>query len=399
MLTRRQALKRLAAGSALAVAPGLALAGAETEARFVLVILRGAADGLAIAAPYADPDYSEQRGELALPRPGAGDGVLDLDGFFGLHPRLNSTYELYRAGQARILHAVASPYRERSHFDGQDVLENGGSRAGALRDGWLNRALKPLGGAVGDEAAIALAANTPLVLRGAQSTTSWAPSRLPETDADTLERLEILYREDAFFGERLAQAMNSQEAAGDLDAGGKRRGIRGARLLTENLRLAASFLTAAGGLRIAVVEAGGWDTHANQGATDGTLANQLAALDDGLDALRSGLGQAWSRTAVAVVTEFGRTVSVNGTRGTDHGTASAALLLGGAVDGGKVTADWPGLGRRALYEGRDLEPTMDLRSVFKAILSDHLEVSARYVEREVFPDSGAATPTKELFRS
>ena len=397
MLTRREVLKRMTAGTALAAAPGLVLANADTQARFVLVILRGAADGLAIAAAYADPHYARQRGGLALSAPGDGDGLLDLDGFFGLHPRLALVHELYGEGQVRLLHAVASPYRERSHFDGQDVLENGGSRVGALRDGWLNRALKPLGGGVGEETAIALAANTPLVLRGAQSTTSWAPSRLPGTDGDTLERLSVLYRDDAFFSERFAQAMSSQAVAGALDMGGDRRGRRGPRLLTENLRVAASFLTAAGGPRIAVVESGGWDTHANQGTANGALANQLAALDAGLGALRSGLGQTWSHTAVAVVTEFGRTVSVNGTRGTDHGTASAALLLGGAVNGG-ITTDWPGLGQRALYEGRDLKPTMDLRSVFKSILSEHLEIPERYVQREVFPDSNAAAPLKDLFK-
>lgn len=397
MLTRRKALKCMTAGTALAVAPGLALANAETEARFVLVILRGAADGLAIAAPYADPDYAARRGDLALSPPGAGDGLLDLDGFFGLHPRLPVVHELYREGQVRLLHAVASPYRERSHFDGQDVLENGGSRVGALRDGWLNRALKPLGGSVGEETAIALAANTPLVLRGAQSTTGWAPSRLPGTDGDTLERLSVLYRDDAFFSERFAQAMSSQAVAGGLGMSSDRRGRRGPRLLTENLRVAASFLTAEGGPRIAVVESGGWDTHANQGTANGALANQLAALDAGLGALRSGLGQTWSHTAVAVVTEFGRTVAVNGTRGTDHGTASAALLLGGAINGG-ITTDWPGLGQRVLYEGRDLKPTMDLRSVFKSILSEHLEIPERYVQREVFPDSNAAAPLKELFK-
>ena len=236
------------------------------------------------------------------------------------------------------------------------------------------------------------------MLRGPQSTTSWAPSRLPDTDADTLERLDILYREDPFFGDRLTQALNSRDVAGDIGMNGNRRGARGARLLTENLQTAANFLTAADGPRIAVVEAGGWDTHANQGTTNGALANQLAALDEGLGALRSGLDQAWARTAVAVVTEFGRTVSVNGTRGTDHGTASAAILLGGAISGGEVTTDWPGLGRRALYDGRDLNPTMDLRSVFKAILIEHLDVPQRYVEREVFPNSTAAPPVSELFK-
>ena len=395
MSTRRDFIKALGAGATLTAAPGLSLAKGTGDARFVLVILRGAADGLAIAAPYGDRHYSRLRGELALSR----QELLDLDGYFGLHPRLAFTHAEYRRGTAAVVHAIASPYRERSHFDGQDVLENGGSAVGVLRDGWLNRALEPLGGALGRETAIALAQNTPLVLRGAQSVTSWAPSRLPDADTDLLDRLELLYAEDEFFSTRLAQALEAQDIAGNMSQSRQRRGNNEAQRLRSNLETAAKFLTAPDGPGVAVVQASGWDTHANQGSSNGALANQLQALDEGLATLRNGMGGAWANTVVAVVTEFGRTVRVNGTRGTDHGTASAALLVGGAIKGGRVITDWPGLDDRALFEGRDLYPTLDMRALFKGILVEHFELSGSFVDRQVFPGSFGVKPLDGLTRA
>lgn len=400
MLRRRDILKTVGAATLAAALPGAAFARAETQARFVLLILRGAADGLAVAAPYGDGNYRRLRGDLALAAPGSTGGLLKLDGLFGLHPALAGVHRAYDERGALVVHAVASPYRERSHFDGQDVLENGGAAVGLLRDGWLNRALGPLGGTLGQEAAIAMAQNTPLVLRGANSVTSWAPSRLPDTDEDTIARLQDLYAGDEFFSTRLAQALRSQDIAA-AENGMDARPARGndAAELRTTMDAAARFLTAPDGPRIAVVEAGGWDTHANQGAVTGLLANRLRGLDEGLAALRAGLGDAWSDTVVAVVTEFGRTARVNGTRGTDHGTAAAALLLGGAVNGGRVVADWPGLREAELFEGRDLRPTLDLRSLWKGVLRDHLGLDEAYVERVVFPASASARPIDELIRT
>ena len=399
MVTRRDILRSAGAGALASLLPGVAFANADTESRFVLIVLRGAADGLAIAAPYGDPDYRKVRGGLALPSPGQDGGLLKLDSLFGLHPSLAGVHEEFTQGRALIAHAVASPYRERSHFDGQDVLENGASDVGLLRDGWLNRALEPLGGTLGHEAAIAMGVNTPLVLRGENSVTSWAPSQLPDADESTIDRLQDLYADDAFFATRLAQAVNSQAIAGDDAAGEGRRGRnRAGEQVRAMMAATARFLTASDGPRIAVLEAGGWDTHANQGNTTGALANRLAGLDAGLVALRKGLGPAWSNTVVAVVTEFGRTVHVNGTRGTDHGTATAAMLLGGAVNGGRVLADWPGLGRSDLYDGRDLMPTLDVRSLFKGVLADHLDIPDRFLAHIVFPGSNTAPPAQDLVR-
>jgi len=400
MISRRDILRFAGAAAMASGIPGLTFARAESDARFVLVILRGAADGLAIAAPYGDGNYRKIRGELALPAPGDNGGLNKLDGLFGLHPSLPNIYEQYREDQALIVHAVASPYRERSHFDGQDVLENGAAQVGTLRDGWLNRALEPLGGALGDEMAIAMAQNTPLVLRGDNSVTSWAPSQLPDAEASTLRRLQDLYASDAFFATRLTQALDAQAIAdGEPGMGQMRSRGNDAEQLRTMMQAAARFLTADDGPRIAVLEASGWDTHANQGTTTGSLANRLEGLDNGLLTLQSGLGDAWSKTIVAVVTEFGRTVAVNGTRGTDHGTASAAILLGGAVAGGRVMTDWPGLRSADLYQGRDLKPTTDMRSVFKAVLAEHLELPETYLESVVFPDSKAAPPMRDIVRS
>jgi uncharacterized protein (DUF1501 family) len=392
MLSRRELLRNAALG--MAALPTLSFARAETESRFVLLILRGAVDGLAVAPPFGDGNYQKLRGELALPVTAANK----LDGLFGLHPSLATVRQAFAGGEALVMHAIASPYRRRSHFDGQDVLENGGATEGAIRDGWLNRAIGHFGTAPGNEQAIALSPTTPLVLRGDNSVTSWAPSRLPDADESTLERLQDLYANDAFFATRLAQALTSQEIAGGMDGlPGRQRS--GNPQLESTMSTAARFLTSDNGPRIAVVEASGWDTHANQGAATGQLANRLGALDTALAAMKSELGAAWANTVIAVVTEFGRTVRVNGTRGTDHGTGTTALLLGGAVNGGRVIADWPGLRDNDLYENRDLRPTLDIRSLFKGVLADHLAVPELFLQREVFPDSAAAPALRDLIRS
>jgi uncharacterized protein (DUF1501 family) len=400
MVSRRDILRAAGVGTIATSLPRWAFANTESDARFVLVILRGAADGLAIAAPYGDADYREIRRELALPDPGDSDGVLKLDDTFGLHPSLAGIYSEFKKDRALLIHALASPYRDRSHFDGQDILENGAAGIGSVRDGWLNRALAPLGGSLGNEAAIAMASNTPLVLRGSNSVTSWAPSQLPDADDSTLRRLQDMYADDEFFATRLVQALKAQEIADNETSMGQMRS-RGndAQQLQTMMRATARFLTAEKGPRIAVLEAGGWDTHANQGTSNGALANRLAGLDGGLITLREELGETWSKTVVAIVTEFGRTVAVNGTRGTDHGTASAAMLLGGAVNGGRVIAKWPGLGKADLYQGRDLMPTIDMRSMFKGILSDHLAIADSTLNNTVFPSSAPATSMQDLIRS
>jgi uncharacterized protein (DUF1501 family) len=398
MISRRTVLQSLGGAAIAAGMPTLSLATTNRDSKFVLVVLRGAVDGLALAAPYGDGNYTKARGELAISQPGSSDGLLKLDGLFGLNPSLPSVYENFTQGNACIVHAIASPYRERSHFDGQDLLENGAAQVGGLRDGWLNRALADFDSGLGRETAIALAPNTPLVLRGSHSVTSWAPSRLPDADDNTLQRLQSLYADDEFFSTRLQQALRSQEiAAGSANMSNTGRGNE-ARQFADLMSSAARFLTTKDGPTMAVLELGGWDTHANQGSVDGALANRFSALDAGLRKLQQGLGDSWRKTAVVVVTEFGRTVHANGTRGTDHGTATAALLLGGAVNGGRVIADWPGLGSNDLYAGRDLRPTADIRSLFKGVLGQHLGISDTLLEETVFPNSSTASAMENLIR-
>ncbi len=392
MISRRSALHALAGGFAAGAlaGPRLALADLPGDRRLVVVILRGGLDGLAAVPPFGDPDYARSRGALALARPGGDAGVLDLDGFFGLHPALGPLQELYRQGELLPIHAAAPPYRKRSHFDAQDVLENGTARPGGARDGWLNRAIRSLDSEGEELQALALGESVPLVLRGSARVASWSPSVLPLPEATLLNQIQILWEQDALLGPALAEALRMQESeGGEMTPRGRGalRGLYGPRGFLVFAEKAGRMMRAADGPRLAVLEIGGWDTHANQGRADGRLAQHLEAFGLGLAKLKAELGSAWSQTAVLAMSEFGRTVAPNGSGGTDHGVGGAAFLLGGAVAGERVLADWPGLGRRRLLEGRDLAPTLDLRSVCKATLHDHLGLDRRRLETEVFPDS------------
>lgn len=405
---RRSILKSAAllAGGSMAGICSLRLAFAagdtRTDNRFVFVILRGALDGLSAVPPFGDPDYAPLRGALALGKPGTDGGAIALDSLFGLHPSLTFLGEAWRARQLAVIHAVATPYRERSHFDGQDVLENGLLRPHQADSGWLNRALAamPAGASGPSGTGIALGANIPLVMRGPAEVASWSPSRLAGLDDDTLQRVADLYAHDPLLSRRLADALAADAVAAAANGGQGMSpadgGRRGGANVEATMRAAAGFLVRPEGPRIAVLDTTGWDTHANEGADSGLLATRLRQLDGALRALSSGLGPAWKKTAVLIATEFGRTAAVNGTRGTDHGTGAAAFLLGGAVRGGRIIGDWPSLAPGALYERRDLRPTLDLRSVCKGLLQEHLAVPATIVDSNVFPGSANAPALRDL---
>lgn len=370
MLHRRAFIRFAALGAgAMLVAPRLAFASLPTDRRFVFVIQRGAADGLDIVAPLFDPAYAALRGQHAI-NPAA---AMKLDGGFALHPALIETGKLYAQGQALFVHAVASPYRDRSHFDAQNVLETGGIRPYELKDGWLNRliALMPKR----EDSAIAVAPTIPLALRGPAEVSSYAASALPQPSDDLLRRVGLLYEADAQLHPLWTAALETRAVAAGSGGPGRDPASLG--------RLAASFLAKADGPRIAMIETEGWDTHSAQ---PGRLANQLKALDTTIGALRDGMGPAWSQTTVLVATEFGRTVAINGTNGTDHGTASVAWLVGGAVKGGRVIADWPGLGTGALLDGRDLRPTADLDALILTAAAQSLRVDAVPAAKAMFPD-------------
>ncbi|MFJ1260858.1 DUF1501 domain-containing protein [Cupriavidus sp. CuC1] len=348
MFSRRDFLRAAGGAAAMLALPRLTLASVDSDRRFVFVIQRGAADGLNTVIPYADPGYARLRGALAIDAAQA----TRLDGTFALHPALTETARMYSAGQALFVHAVASPYRERSHFDGQNVLETGGAAPYQVKDGWMNRLVSLLPKRLDN--AIAFAPTVPAALRGPVEVGSYAPSALPSAPDDLLTRVGQLYEMDAQLHPLWNAAMQARGLAGDA----------GARQDPASLgRLAAGFLARADGPRIAMIETGGWDTHSAQAPR---LAARLKALDTMLAALRDGLGPAWDRTTVLVATEFGRTATANGTGGTDHGTGAVAMLVGGAVKGGRVMADWPGLGQGALYQGRDLAPTMGLDGLIAA---------------------------------
>jgi uncharacterized protein (DUF1501 family) len=401
-LSRRDVLRSaaLTGGAVLCSRVAFAAAG-DTDARFVLALLRGGLDGLSAVPPYADPDYARLRRQIAIAAPGRDGGALDLDGRFGLHPSLAFLHEAYADGELAVLHAVATPYRERSHFDAQDVLESGFPAPHADRTGWLNRALAALPRSAqlanAQRRGVALGQNVPLVLRGPAEVVSWSPSRLPPLESDTVARISDLYAGDELLSRRLADALAlKSQVPASMDGGGAPG--RRAELL-ETVTAAARFLRDDDGPSVAVFDTTGWDTHANEGGARGPLAARLEALDTALRELKRGLGPAWERTVVLVATEFGRTAEANGSRGTDHGTAGAAFLLGGAVAGGRVVADWPGLAPSALYEGRDLAPTLDLRSVLKGVLGEHLGVAERALETDVFPESRAAPLLHGLVRT
>jgi uncharacterized protein (DUF1501 family) len=388
LATRREML--LASGVLFAWAYMPRVAQAEgRDPRFLVIVLRGALDGLATVAPVGDPNWVRLRGNDAMLTSGE-TPALPLGNFFALNPAMPNLYRMYKAGQATIVHAVASPYRERSHFDGQDVLESGLTKPGG-DSGWLNRALaslKPSDRVAGKDT-FAVGPVTPLIARGAAPVLSWTPSRLQPASGDTLGRLLDLYHHT---DPALARALEERNALAAIARGGMDESAPkpAAPLLayfSEAASGAARFMARPDGPRVGALAFDGWDTHANEGAMHGRLSVLLGALDSALLAIEGGMGAAWKDTAVAVITEFGRTARINGTEGTDHGTATIALLAGGALKGGRVIADWPGVADAALYQGRDLKPTVDVRAVMKGILRDHLRADERALAQHVFPDS------------
>jgi uncharacterized protein (DUF1501 family) len=320
-----------------------------------------------------------------------------LDSLFALHPSMPEFARMYKDKQAAIVHAVSTPYRDRSHFDGQDVLESGFAGPGRVQSGWLNRALGVLPQGERVTSGLAVGPTTPLVLRGAAPTVGWAPVALPQADDDTAMRLVELYgHRDPALGSALSQGLQLEKASLGDDMKPKPGAGGPAAAMRQAARGAAKLMAADDGPRISALAFDGWDTHANEGGPVGRLALLLSGLDGALAEFQSGLGERWRDTAVVVATEFGRTARINGTEGTDHGTGTIALLAGGAIKGGRVISDWPSLKPASLYEGRDLAPTTDLRAVIKGILADHLGITERALAQTIFPDSAAARPMTGL---
>lgn len=463
-LTRRHVLGGGAASLALWGFVPRAVAAGPRDPRLLTMVLRGGMDGLSLAAPVGDPAYGALRGQIALEAQGARP-LLALDtAFFGLNPNMPFLKTLFDKRQATIVHAVHTPYRERSHFDGQDILESGYASPGRTLDGWLNRALANLphggvvnpggsrgpGGSGGLAAAttkgtkgIAMGTTVPLVMRGAAPVLSWIPkiNNLPLRESTVARLMELYAHTDPALAKAFAEGFaitQLEGGAGDLmsnrplppapsalpaPGGIATQPVAGTmatqlpqtqapqaqapqaqvrpqfREFTEAAEAAARFLAAADGPRIGALSYNGWDTHANEGVLQGQFANRLAGLDLAISTLHEGLGAAWADTVILIVTEFGRTVRVNGTAGTDHGMATCALLVGGAVNGGRVIADWPGLAEPQLYQNRDLRPTLDLRTVLKGVLRDHIGIPEGALASAIFPDSSGVRGLQDLIRS
>jgi uncharacterized protein (DUF1501 family) len=391
-LSRRSALLGLSTAFTIGRV-SLALADAPTDRRLVVALLRGALDGMSAVVPYGDRDLMGLRGELVPPAPGQPSGLLDLGGFFGMHPSLAGVHRMYQAGEALPVHAVAGPYRVRSHFEAQDYMESGADHR--LTSGWLNRAVAtmpraPTNRPEGDALAVGVA--VPLLLRGPAMVGNWAPHGNVEPPTSLYQQIATLNEPDHLTGPAIAEGLRARGFSASVMADEQEPDPRRRYAFPALARAAGELLRAPEGPRIAALEIYGWDTHVAQTPR---LDNVLKQLDGGMQGLKEGLGPAWKQTAVLLITEFGRTARVNGTKGTDHGTASVAFVLGGAVAGGRVAGQWPGLGTGQLFQNRDLAPTTDVRSVAKGLLTDHLGLREAALGL-VFPGSGSAPPMRGL---
>ena len=431
-LTRRSALAAAAGiGVSVTFLGRQAFAAAEgdlSKRKLVVIVCRGAMDGLSVSPPVGDANYHALRGDIAIAGFDQPGGALKLDDTFGLHPKLATVHALAMKGQARIAPAVATPDRARSHFEAQDVLESGSGVVYGASSGWLNRAMEAMGPRKVE--AISVGAQAPLILRGKIQAASWSPGGYKDRDSRLPAILADLYAHDPLLGPALATGLDTEamakvatapeatltpaamltptSAAGQAPVDSMammqpqaaepaarayaqvgRAGAQAARTLGTTL---AGFMMQPNGPQVAAISIDGFDTHANQGGAEGQLANRLAYLDAVVDGLSSGLGPEWRNTVVVAATEFGRTAHINGTKGTDHGTASTALVLGGGLKSGGIIGDWPTLQQARLFENRDTAPTLDMRGLFKGVLAEQMGVDRRALDTTVFPDSDSVAP-------
>lgn len=371
-----------------------AAAAAQNRRRILVTVFqRGAVDGLNMVVPHGDAAYYQSRPSIAIGRPNQPDGALDLDGFFGLHPRMAPLAPLFSRGELAVVHACGSPDETRSHFDAQDYMESGTPGVKATRDGWLNRYLHAKDHERASPfRAVALATQLPRALQGAEpalaigqlsqfgvragNATEMMSSSFEAQYAAAADSLLRPTGKEAFDAVKLLQSTKASAVAPGNGAEYPRSGFGDA------MKQVAQIIKADIGLEVAFTELGQWDHHANEGAAVGQLANRLDDFARGLAAFRQDLGERMADIVVVTMSEFGRTVRENGNRGTDHGHGNAMLVLGGPVRGGKVYGRWPGLGREQLWQGRDLAITTDFRDVFSELVTAHL--GARDISR-IFP--------------
>jgi uncharacterized protein (DUF1501 family) len=362
-----------------------AIAATPTASRKRLVVLfqRGAADGLNIVVPFAEPNYYKIRPTIAIPPPrqGGENAALDLDGFFGLHPSLAPLMPLYQKQQLAIVHAAGSPDTTRSHFDAQDYMESGTPGTKATDDGWLNRALQSAPETGGSPfRAVAMGANLPLTLRG----------EAPAVAVPDIKQFRVFAQSpvveggfEALYAQSVDQALRGTGTE-TFEAIDMLRKADPSRLQPENgamypngrvgqtMQQVAQLYKANIGLEVTFVDTGGWDNHVNEGGAQGQLANLLRELGQSMAAFSQDMGDRMEDTVVVTMSEFGRTAHENGNHGTDHGHANCMLVMGGAVKGGKVYGRWPGIAPEQLNEGRDLTLTTDFRSVLGEVIQEHM---------------------------
>lgn len=379
-MDRRTFVRSMCLGGVATFAlPTVRFAQVRGDGKLVFVLLRGGFDGLAAVVPVGDPDYVKLRGAMAYDVV----EVMALGDGFGLAPGLTPWRTLWELEELVALHAMAIPYRTRSHFDGQAILETGLARPQSSSDGWMNRLLQIM---EGERSGIAVAAGMPRSLAGPHPVSSWSPAQLGAVDDPYLDRLAVLYRADRRLHDRFEAALQLRDLAPDMGSGGGRQGGGPGGRVATVMSAAARFLKEPEGPNVAALEFSGWDTHANQGMAGGQLDRLLAQLAEGVLTFRTEMGAAWQDTTVVVMTEFGRTARPNGSRGTDHGTAGAGFVIGPKVARSAVIADWPGLAERSLYQDRDLTPTLDTRAILKAAIAGTFDLTGAQVNR-VFPGS------------
>jgi uncharacterized protein (DUF1501 family) len=371
--------------------------GTNTERKLIVVMLRGAVDGLNVVAPYGDANYAQLRPTIAIARPGQENGAIDLDGYFGLHPALASLQPLWDQKKLAFIHASGSPDPTRSHFDAQDYMESGTPGKKSTQDGWLNRLLTELPGPSTPTRAISVGPVMPRILSGRAPATNIAAGEAG-TKANLLDRPQVgsafdqLYQNNEKFGRTYQDAKDAHKEMMTASMSPLENEMQmannGAPLpngFPNDAARLATLMRNDPKIQIAFVALGGWDTHANQGAGTGQLANRLTPLGQGLATLAQRLGPMFDDTTIVVMSEFGRTAKQNGNGGTDHGHGNVMWVLGGDVAGGKVYGDWKGLSADGLHEGRDLAVTTDFRSVLATVAERHLYLPDKQLA-QLFPN-------------
>ena len=386
-LNRRQTLLGLSSSLVAYSLTGPAVAAHLAGKKMVLVFLRGGADGMGVLAPIADPYYAGLRRQLAM----TSSQTLSMGGGFGLNPNMPLVHQMVQNNEALFISGVGAPFINRSHFDGQEGVERGVSNLADRRDGWLNRALVQLGAEV---EGIAIGTRVPTTLSGAAEILNYAPARLPPVDPDTMNRVVSMTAPDTLMGPPIAQIV------ADTIAGRTTLNVPNN---ATDFEIAAALLKrqdpqSAG---IVMVDMEGWDTHDNAWPLPGAgnrVAQQCTALDNNIQALKTGLGTDWANTVVIAISECGRNAAVNGSDGFDHGIAGFALLAGGAVKGlaGGVRGNFAGLAPGQLVDGQDLAVTTDMREIFKGVLRDHLGLTLADLNNFVFPNSSTIAPMDNL---